>query len=29
LQRSGFELVGERNWLGGLLVSQLWSLNLR
>ena len=24
LQRAGFERVEERQWLGGLLVSQLW-----
>jgi len=27
LRRSGFELIAERNWLGGLLVSELWSFN--
>jgi hypothetical protein len=28
LRRSGFELIAERNWLGGLLVSELWSFNV-
>ena len=27
LNQSGFELIVERRWLGGLLVSELWSMN--
>ncbi len=29
LRRSGFELAGERRWLGGLLMSELWSVSAR
>jgi ubiquinone/menaquinone biosynthesis C-methylase UbiE len=28
LRRAGFELLQERRWLGGLLISELWQVNL-